>query len=142
MTAVKVATAGQLNVVSDGTLSFLTRDNPFTSDRARRELRRHGLATARHTAQRHGRRGPIALANVDGGIEAAWEQDNAPGFDLHVARWSGTAWAGVGGVIGTGSISFFSISSCARDAALPACIMVLSSTALAASSTACRFRIC
>jgi nucleoside-diphosphate-sugar epimerase len=38
MGILKVATGGSLNVVSSSSLSFLTRDNPFTSDRARREL--------------------------------------------------------------------------------------------------------
>ena len=36
--ALKVLTAGRLSVVSSGSLDFLARDNPFTSDRARREL--------------------------------------------------------------------------------------------------------
>jgi nucleoside-diphosphate-sugar epimerase len=38
MAIVKIATAGSLNMVSSSSLSFLTRDNPFSSDRARREL--------------------------------------------------------------------------------------------------------
>ncbi|MEO7086720.1 MAG: hypothetical protein ABI442_11525, partial [Gemmatimonadaceae bacterium] len=38
MWIVRVATAGSLNVVSASSLSFLTRDNPFTSERAKTEL--------------------------------------------------------------------------------------------------------
>jgi nucleoside-diphosphate-sugar epimerase len=34
----RVLTAGRFNVVSDASLSFLTEDNPFTSERARRDL--------------------------------------------------------------------------------------------------------
>ena len=34
----KLLTAGRLSVVSSGSLDFLVRDNPFNSDRARREL--------------------------------------------------------------------------------------------------------
>ena len=34
----KLVTAGRLSVVSSGSLDFLVRDNPFNSDRARREL--------------------------------------------------------------------------------------------------------
>lgn len=34
----RTLSAGRLSAVSDASLSFLTRDNPFTSDRARREL--------------------------------------------------------------------------------------------------------
>ncbi len=34
----RVALGGKLAVASEGSLSFLSRDNPFTSDRARREL--------------------------------------------------------------------------------------------------------
>jgi nucleoside-diphosphate-sugar epimerase len=34
----KVVTAGRSNLISRGSLDFLTRDNPFTSDRARNEL--------------------------------------------------------------------------------------------------------
>jgi len=36
--ALKIATAGRLSVLSSGSLDFLTRDNPFTSERARAEL--------------------------------------------------------------------------------------------------------
>jgi nucleoside-diphosphate-sugar epimerase len=36
--ALKIATAGRLSVLSSGSLDFLTRDNPFTSERARKEL--------------------------------------------------------------------------------------------------------
>ena len=36
--AVKLVTGGRLNVVSSASLGALTEDNPFTSDRARREL--------------------------------------------------------------------------------------------------------
>jgi len=36
--AIKIATAGHLSVLSSGSLDFLTRDNPFTSERARKEL--------------------------------------------------------------------------------------------------------
>jgi nucleoside-diphosphate-sugar epimerase len=36
--ALRVAGRGQLNMVSGSTIDFLTRDNPFTSERARREL--------------------------------------------------------------------------------------------------------
>ena len=35
---VMAATGGRLNAVSNASIDFLTRDNPFTSDRARREL--------------------------------------------------------------------------------------------------------
>ena len=36
--ALKIATAGRSNLISRGSLDFLTRDNPFSSDRARTEL--------------------------------------------------------------------------------------------------------
>jgi hypothetical protein len=36
--AIKLVTAGRMSVLSSGSLDFLTRDNPFTSERARREL--------------------------------------------------------------------------------------------------------
>jgi nucleoside-diphosphate-sugar epimerase len=35
---VKLVTAGGMNVVTSASLDFMTRDNPFSSDRARREL--------------------------------------------------------------------------------------------------------
>jgi nucleoside-diphosphate-sugar epimerase len=38
VSAVKLATAGKLSVLSTASLDFLARDNPFTSDRARAEL--------------------------------------------------------------------------------------------------------
>jgi nucleoside-diphosphate-sugar epimerase len=36
--ALKVVTGGRMSVLSSGSLDFLTRDNPFTSERARKEL--------------------------------------------------------------------------------------------------------
>jgi nucleoside-diphosphate-sugar epimerase len=36
--AVKLVTAGGMNVVTTASLDFMARDNPFTSDRARREI--------------------------------------------------------------------------------------------------------
>jgi nucleoside-diphosphate-sugar epimerase len=36
--ALKIVTAGRMSVLSSGSLDFLTRDNPFTSERARQEL--------------------------------------------------------------------------------------------------------
>jgi nucleoside-diphosphate-sugar epimerase len=36
--ALRIATAGRMSVLSSGSLDFLTRDNPFTSERARKEL--------------------------------------------------------------------------------------------------------
>ena len=36
--ALKIVTAGRMSVLSSGSLDFLMRDNPFTSERARREL--------------------------------------------------------------------------------------------------------
>jgi len=36
--AVRVATAGRLSVLSNASLAIVTEDNPFTSDRAKREL--------------------------------------------------------------------------------------------------------
>jgi nucleoside-diphosphate-sugar epimerase len=36
--AIKLVTTGKMSVLSSGSLDFLTRDNPFTSERARREL--------------------------------------------------------------------------------------------------------
>jgi nucleoside-diphosphate-sugar epimerase len=36
--AVKLVTAGGMNVVATASLDFMARDNPFTSDRARREI--------------------------------------------------------------------------------------------------------
>ena len=38
MSVLKMVTAGQLSAVSNSSLDFLTRDNPFTSERARNEL--------------------------------------------------------------------------------------------------------
>jgi nucleoside-diphosphate-sugar epimerase len=34
----RVLTGGRLNVISSASIGFLTEDNPFTSERARREL--------------------------------------------------------------------------------------------------------